>query len=350
MDKLEKRLKQAIQECERLKKENQQLKTLLIKHNIQLVKDDTIHNTHDFSISKEQKINERIELFRSLFNGRTDLFAVRWESKNGRSGYSPACAYEWQPPICQKPTIKCANCTFRKFLPLTNQVIYNHLIGKRTIGLYPLLQDETCWFLAVDFDKNNWQQDVKAFIESCKELNVPASIERSRSGNGGHVWIFLQQATPAALVRKLGHVLLSRTLSRRYELGMESFDRLFPNQDTLPKGGFGNLIALPLQNGPRKSGNSVFIDDQMIPYPDQWLYLKHVRKMSLENIKQIVQSYFHNDDTQSFVKEDTLVENKLPIKISITEKNGLYIEKDGLSSGFIQKLIQLTTFNNPAFF
>lgn len=350
MDKLEQQLQQALQECERLRVENQQLKTLLIKHNIPTFKTNTLHNTHNLSLSKEQKINERIELFQDLFNGRTDVFAVRWESKNGRSGYSPACAHEWQPPLCQKPTIKCADCTSRQLLPLTNQVIYNHLIGKQTIGLYPLLQDETCWFLAVDFDKKNWQQDVQAFIESCKELNVPASIERSRSGNGCHVWIFLQQATPAALVRKLGHVLLSRTLSRRYELGMDSFDRLFPNQDTLPKGGFGNLIALPLQNGPRKNGNSIFIDENLIPYPDQWLYLKHVKKMSLENIKKIVRSYYHNEDTQSLSKKDTLLENQRPIKIMITEKNGFYIEKDGLSSTFIQKLIQLTSFNNPAFF
>lgn len=350
MDKLEKRLQQALLECERLRKENQQLKTLLIQHNIQGFTNDTMHNAHEITISKEQKINERIELFRALFNGRTDVYAVRWESKNGRSGYSPACAHEWQSPICQKPNIKCANCTSRQLLPLTNQVIYNHLVGKQTIGLYPLLQDQTCWFLAVDFDKKNWQQDMQAFIESCKELNIPASIERSRSGNGCHVWIFLQQATPAALVRKLGHLLISRTLSKRYELGMDSFDRLFPNQDTLPKGGFGNLIALPLQNDPRKNGNSLFIDENLIPYPDQWLYLKHVKKMSLENIKQIVQSYYHNDDTQSFIKEDTLAENKRPIKITVTEKNGFYIGKDNLSSAYIQKLIQLTTFNNPAFF
>lgn len=350
MDSLEKRLQQALQECELLKKENQQLKSLLIKHNIELVKNESIQHTPAISISKEQMISERIELFRNLFKGRTDVYAVRWESKNGRSGYSPACAHEWQPPICQKPNIKCSNCTFRHLIPLTNQVYYDHLIGKQTIGLYPLLQDQTCWFLAVDFDKNNWQQDVQAFIESCKELNVPASIERSRSGNGCHVWIFLQQATSAVLVRKLGHLLLSRTLSRRYELGMDSFDRLFPNQDTLPKGGFGNLIALPLQNGPRKKDNSVFIDENLIPYPDQWQYLKNVKKMSLEHIKQLVQSYYHNDNPQSLVKEEKLVENKVPNKIIITEKNGLSIAKTGLSSGFIQKLIQLTTFNNPAFF
>ena len=350
MDKLEQKLQQALQECERLRVENQQLKNLLIKHNIPLFKTNSINTTHNTSLLKEQKINERIELFLDLFKGRTDVYATRWQSKNGKSGYTPACAHEWQQPICQKPSIKCADCTSRQLLPLTNRVIYNHLIGKQTIGLYPLLQDETCLFLAVDFDKKNWQQDVQAFIESCKELNVPASIERSRSGNGCHVWIFLQQATPAALVRKLGHVLLSRTLSRRYEVGMDSFDRLFPNQDTLPKGGFGNLIALPLQNGPRKDGNSVFIDENFIPYPNQWLYLKHVRKMSLKHIKKIVQTYETNDNTKIISANDTLPKDQIPTRISITEKNGYYIKKDGLSSEFIQKLIQLTTFNNPAFF
>ncbi len=344
MNNLELLLQQALQECERLREENKQLKKILIQHQLHI-------STHEIALTKKQIIQERIVLFQNLFKGRADVYAVRWESKNGSSGYSPACAHEWQPPICKKPAIKCVDCHSRKLLPITDKVIYNHLSGKQTIGIYPLLQDNTCWFLAADFDKKNWRQDVQAFIASCKELNVPASIERSRSGNGCHVWIFLQCPAPATLVRKLGHVLLSRTLLKRHELGIDSFDRLFPNQDIVPKGGFGNLIALPLQNDPRKNGNSVFVDDNFNPYPDQWLYLKKVRKISLDHMKQIVQSYNQDEDNILTIKKaDAPIENKLPHKMIITEKNGLYIKKDGLPSTFIQKLFQLSTFSNPAFF
>ncbi len=162
---------------------------------------DSIPNTKtEVPISKKQKINERIKIFEDLFIGRTDVYAVRWESKSEKSGYSPACKYEWQPPICQKPTIKCSECQHRTLLPLAKQVVYDHLTGKHTIGLYPLLQDETCWFLAVDFDKKNWQKDVQAFIDTCKELNVPASVERSPSGNRCHVWIFLYPLVLLALI------------------------------------------------------------------------------------------------------------------------------------------------------
>ena len=139
-----------------------------------------------------------------------------------------------------------------------------------TIGVYPLLVDETCWFLAADFDKDTWMEDVTAFLETCQTHNVPAVLERSRSGNGGHVWIFFSELIPASLARRLGSYLLTRTMENRPEIGLDSYDRFFPNQDTMPKGGFGNLIALPLQKKPRESDNSVFVDENFEPYPDQW--------------------------------------------------------------------------------
>ncbi|MGM0878497.1 MAG: TOTE conflict system archaeo-eukaryotic primase domain-containing protein [Bacillota bacterium] len=224
MNTLEEQLNKKIEECNRLKEENRRLKELLKFHTIQF---NLASHPRKNSNSKHQQIQERLSLFKELFRGREDVYALRWESINGRSGYSPACENEWHHTLCKKPTIKCNQCQHRKLVPLTDKILYDHLTGKATIGVYPLLENETCWFLAVDFDKKDWQEDPTAFFHTCKYLKVPASIERSRSGNGCHVWIFFETPIPASLARKLGNVLLSHTLERRYEIGIESFDRLF---------------------------------------------------------------------------------------------------------------------------
>ena len=185
------------------------------------------------------------------------------------------------------------------FVPVSDEIIRNHLKGNDpndragrdfTIGVYPLLTDETCCFLAVDFDKSTWVEDARSFLETCTSYQVPAVLERSRSGNGGHVWIFFETPIRAVLVRKLGTLLLTNTMSRRPEIGMDSYDRLFPNQDTLPKGGFGNLIALPLQKKSREQNNSIFIDQDLNPYPDQWTLLSSIQKMAQLELERIVKN------------------------------------------------------------
>ncbi|MFZ5645375.1 MAG: TOTE conflict system archaeo-eukaryotic primase domain-containing protein [Bacillota bacterium] len=186
--------------------------------------------------------------------------SVRWEGKDGKTGYSPACGNEWKRGVCGKPQVKCATCENRDLLPVTDQVIYNHLAGNHIIGVYPLMPDETCWFIAADFDKKTWQEDSGAYLEACREMGVTAALERSRSGNGGHVWVFFEHPISASLARKLGCAVLTRTMEKRHQIGLDSYDRFFPNQDTLPKGGFGNLIALPLQRSSREKGNSIFLE------------------------------------------------------------------------------------------
>jgi hypothetical protein len=190
---------------------------------------------------------EKVALFRQLFRGRDDVFPLSWSNaRRGTKGYSPACSNEWRRGLCEKPRVKCGQCPHQAFRRVTDQEVLDHLQGRQVMGVYPLLQDERCHLLAVDFDKDGWRDDVLAFAETCCAVGVPAAIERSRSGNGAHAWFFFEAAVPALLARRVGCYLLTETMTRRPALGMASYDRLFPNQDTMPKGGFGNLIALPL--------------------------------------------------------------------------------------------------------
>lgn len=232
---------------------------------------------------------EKVALFRRLFRGRTDAYPIRWESKTtGKSGYAPACANEWRAGVCEKPRIKCSDCANRLLVPLSDSVIYGHLAGKHTVGIYPLLADDTCHFLAVDFDEADWREDARAFVQSCHELGVPAALEISRSGNGAHAWLFFAGRVPARDARRLGTAIISHTCSRTRQLQLASYDRLFPNQDTIPKGGFGNLIALPLQKKPRENGRSVFVDATLQPHPDQWAFLASIQPMPPHDIEPTI--------------------------------------------------------------
>ena len=235
-----------------------------------------------------------IRLFMRLFRGRTDVFPQRWESHSGRSGYSPACKNEWVRGVCRKPKVKCAECDAREFVPLTPDVLRKHLLGQITIGVYPLLTDETCAFLAADFDKEDWMDDVTAFRDTCRKRHIECGVERSRSGQGAHVWFFFEKPIAARLARRFGCALLTETMERRHQIGLDSYDRFFPSQDTLPKGGFGNLIALPLQAGAAKQGNSLFVDSNFGPYPDQWKFLKSLTPLSLSQVQSIEEEAARN--------------------------------------------------------
>src|ERR1017187_6098371 len=229
----------------------------------------------------------KVALFRSLFRGREDVYAERWRMKNGDWGYRPAGLKNWEAVLASKPEDRRkVDRQTRTLYPLTDEVIRLHLSGKKTVGIYPLLLDETCWLLAADFDKSTWQEDALAFVATSRRLGLSAYLERSRSGNGGHVWIFFERPLPAAMVRKVGCAILTQTMEARHHLGLDSYDRFFPNQDTLPKGGFGNLIALPLQWMPRQEDKSVFVDDSLCPYPDQWL--ASVRRVPADQVDWIV--------------------------------------------------------------
>ncbi len=320
---------------------------------------------------------EKIALFRSLFRGREDVYPRRFESlRTGRAGYAPACGNEWVRGICEKPRIKCANCPHRAFLPVTDEVIRWHLSGKDphggdfVAGVYPMLADETCHFLAIDFDKETWRDDVRAVMEICSQLEIPIALERSRSGNGGHVWLFFSEAVPANIARKTGSFILTETMEQRPELGLASYDRLFPNQNTLPKGGFGNLIALPMQKLPRESGNSVFVDGNLNPWPDQWAFLSDIRRISkaradaiardaesrgrVTGVRFVLAEEGGEPETwnspPSRKHREAPIKAPLPSEFELVLGDQIYISKDCLPPPLRNRLLRIAAFQNPEFY
>lgn len=309
-------------------------------------------------IKNDSASEEKVALFRDLFFGRQDVYARRWENpRKGTSGYQPACANEWIPGLCAKGSkgrVKCHECVHRALLPLTDDVITAHLKGvdgkgKETIiGVYPLLPDDTCHFLALDFDKDTWEEDSLAFYQTCLTHSIPATRERSRSGRGCHVWVFFEEPLPASLARRLGSMLLQNTLKLRPEIGLESFDRMFPNQDAMPKGGFGNLIALPLQKKAREAGNTLFIDESGQAYPDQWLHLSGLTRLTLVHVEEHLKSIH---DSASWEPTLALREDKamFPKEVILELGQGITITED-LPSSLRHKLMELASFQNPEFY
>jgi len=363
-------LRSALAECNRLREENARLRSALAEHQVPIPTSPearAVPSAEKDAVSDSKtvadQVKQRVTLFRSLFRGREDVYAVRWEGSDGRSGYMPKSDRDWKAYNASKPEDrKKTDQKTRKFWMLTDQAVEDHLRGRQTIGVYPLLSDETCWFLAVDFDKKTWQQDALAFLDTCRELDVPAALERSRSGKGGHVWIFFDRALPAIVARKLGCLTLTRTMECRHQVGLDSYDRFFPSQDTMPKGGFGNLIALPLQMAPRKLGNSLFVDSDFQPYPDQWQFLTTIRRMTGRAAEQLIAEAQRNGDVigvrisladeedeqdpwtlpPSQKRLNQKIEGPLPERVRIVRANLLYVEKNGLPSTMLNSLLRIS--------
>jgi superfamily II DNA or RNA helicase len=349
-----------------LRAENARLVALLESHSI-----DWRPHQRTVMVAREPEASkfsaaQKIALFRRLFRGRTDAYPVRWESQtSGKSGYAPACANEWRANVCDKPRIKCSDCSNRLLIPLSDAVIYDHLAGEHTIGIYPMLEDDSCYFLAVDFDESDWRDDALAFLQSCEDLGVPAALEISRSGNGAHAWIFFSSRVSARDARRLGTSIISHTCARTRQLKLESYDRLFPNQDTMPKGGFGNLIALPLQKWPRENGCSVFVDTQLRPYPDQWVFLASIKPIAAHDLEPTILratgdahpldvTFIDDEDLATPWKQQSTSTNKLggqmPKSLTVTLANLIYFEKDQLPQALANRLIRIAAFQNPEFY
>lgn len=314
---------------------------------------------------------EKVALFRSLFAGRRDVYPKLWRNrKTKKQGYAPACANEWVDGICEKPRVKCGECPNQAFLDVTDRVVLDHLQGRHVIGVYPLLEDEHCWFVAVDFDKKSWQEDVSAYVSTARQFGLSPAVERSRSGNGAHVWYFFAAPVPATSARKLASYMLTETITSRPELPMSSYDRLFPNQDTMPRGGFGNLIALPLQYEARQSGNTVFVDAEWEPIPDQWAYLMGLPRIEPVRVRELAREASVGDrelgvprmDSEEEASEspwlrlpsrrepEPTIDGPLPSEVKAVVAQQVFVEKADLPPALITRIKRLAAFQNPQFY
>jgi superfamily II DNA or RNA helicase len=316
---------------------------------------------------------EKVRLFRQLFRGRGDVFPTRFVSrKTGKPGYAPACTNKFVRGVCELPKVKCGECPNQAFVPVDDAAVLAHLQGRHVMGVYPLLEDETCWFLAVDFDKSTWTDDVLAFAATCRQAGLPAAVERSRSGNGAHVWFFFNEPIPAVIARRMGCYLITETMTRHHELSMDSYDRLFPSQDTMPRGGFGNLIALPLQRGPREQGNSVFLDDQLqaLAGEQQWAYLAAVTRIDRKTVERIAGEAVRQgsvigvrtaetadeEDAEPWARPPSggprfvRIAEPLPNRMRSVLSQRLFVEKAGLPSPLLNQIKRLAAFQNPEFY
>jgi hypothetical protein len=316
--------------------------------------------------SPASSAEEKISLFLTLFANRTDVFPRLWENKTKNTkSYSPACGNEWVRGICLKPRVKCSDCPNKNYLPLDNEVVRAHLLGKMTIGAYAIRHDDTCTFLAADFDKLSWQPDLLGFKKAATQMGIPVSMERSRSGNGAHAWIFFEKPIPARKARHLGTIILTQASLDNPNVGLESYDRFFPNQDYLPKGGFGNLIALPLQKIPGETGNTLFIDDSLQAFPSQWSFLSDILRISENDVDEILSACAANTMAlMSYDSEDAeiqeaetgididfeKIERCHPEDIKLLLGAMINIDIAALPHKLVLALKRTATFANPVFF
>ena len=341
-------------ELERLRKENAELRRRLgisVSEPTHLYETKLEQRRLDVSsiasLTADSPSTDKIALFQNLFRGREDVYAVFWTNeRSGKKGYSPALEDPWNSGK-GKP---------KKYLPFTERVIHDHLIGEKIIGCYPLLKDNSCWFLACDFDKDGWVLDSLAFLDVCKRFEVPAYLERSRSGRGGHVWIFFSSPVSAILARQLGMRLLRETMNVRAEVDLASYDRFFPNQDFVPSGGFGNLIALPLQKNSRAAGNTEFInseDPELHSYPDQWAFLSRVERLTpaclealLEKIPVIAVGPGMAGTVSPFARKRYPAPKQIRCALGAT----VSLEKSGMPPWMLSQIKHLASFHNPKFY
>ncbi|MEG0505025.1 MAG: DEAD/DEAH box helicase family protein, partial [Raoultibacter sp.] len=338
------------------------------------------------TITKESSYEAKYELFCSLFAGRPDMHGKRYYQKStGSSGYSPVCNNQFIRGLCtkgdkSKPRIKCVDCEHQNFETITLKEFESHIKGLSkthddVLGAYAIDRDAMCSFIVADFDAKNdtadgaldsLQDSVATFMRLCERHTIPTYLERSRSGKGFHIWLFFDSPVPAKDARRLFCSLITDAMEENPRISFASYDRLFPHQDTIPSTGFGNLIALPLQGGVGKLGCSVFVDGYFNPYPDQWVFLSHVKRFTYADLKSILMRISHRTDIGNLADasveelhekpwekkqpELPLVQQDFTGTLTIVEANMLHIKKDQLSTRAHNRIKRLAAFRNPEFY
>ena len=375
-----------------LEKENRYLKSLLDQAGISYHVSAETKNMDLFEPDQGKRIISReitdndANLFFSMFWGRTDVYAKRTVKKStGEVNYYTQCYNFWKPgcPRMNGSKIKCQDCKRQAYKKLERQQIMAHLRGASeeatdVIGVYPLLEDDTCRFLVFDFDNHEknaekcdfaniddtWRQEVDALRVICVVNGIDPLVERSRSGHGAHLWIFFQKKTEASLARKFGNALLRKGAESVSLKSFRFYDRMLPMQDRLSTGGIGNLIALPLQGQALKEGNSAFVDENWNAYPDQWKILLSKPKLSKEFIEDKIKEWksflpneaiainevLEQDGEKPWDKMRDFLKCDVDGEIQITLADGIYVFAENLAPRIQNRIRELAAFRNPAFY
>lgn len=378
---------------EQLEQENAALRALLKKHGI------TYPETAENQISAAANQGSRMlqneatpqmaSFFYTYFRGRKDVYSVRSRPKDGKAGYFPVCTHFWDHKLCPKTTgqkIACRDCPNRAYKPLNIRALLAHLKGERedssdVVGIYPLLPDDTCYFLVFDFDDHegtfqgsektaSWRDEVDALRKICELEQIDALVERSRSGQGAHVWIFFSETVSAQKARQFGTALLTKGAEVVSLKNFRAYDRMLPLQEHLPEGKLGNLIALPLQGRALRNGNSAFVDENWNAYPDQWGALKSARKLSVKEIEDKIAAWTPEagllgqlaeepqeaeENTQkSFLPEKPWRKTELTLHpedvegaVDLVYANGVYIKSTNLKPRLQNQLRRLAAYKKP---
>lgn len=368
-------------EIRRLAAENSELKKKLAVYETTQNHHDTVNEDSRYESTNPMEITpEMAGFFFSVFRGRADVYSRRVERKDGRAAYYPVCVNFWKDGVCPRRSgnsdIKCATCAGREWQGITKRAIMRHLSAgsqekTEVLGIYPLLEGSMCHLLVFDFDDHSetstieWKSEVDTLRTVCRENNVPTLVERSRSGKGAHVWMFFEEAIPAALARQFGTALLTKGAESVNQKGFTSYDRMLPAQDSLPEGKLGNLIALPLQGEALQRGNSAFVDESWNPYPDQWLILRNIRRLSRRFIEEKIAEWTphgllgelsmlaaENDEEEKpwIVLKKTFSKEDVNHSVILTRSDMLWIRKEGLTPRFLNSLRRMAAFSNPEFY